>query len=294
MIHKAGYVNIIGRPNVGKSTLLNQWLGEKLSIVTPKAQTTRKRILGIWNDEYHQIVLSDTPGIIFNPTNQLHIMMNKAVEDALEDADILIYVTEPAENPDILQPVVDQLKHLRIHKLLLINKCDTLHVPEAAHVLVQSWESLQLFEKIFKVSALWGIGTAEVLQYILSILPEHPPYFPKDQLSDRTERFFVADIIREKILLLYEKEIPYAVEVVIENFKEEETITKIKAVIYAERESQKAILIGKNGNAIKNLGVAAREDIEHFLGKKVFLELHVKVKEKWRNDINALKKLGYG
>jgi GTPase len=293
MSHKAGYINIIGRPNVGKSTLMNQWLGEKLSIVTPKAQTTRHRVLGIVNDEEHQAVFSDTPGIIFDPINQLHVSMNTSVEESLTDADVIVFLAEPGEKPETLVPVTDKLKNIKTHKILLLNKCDTLTNNSEAMQKLQDWNALAIFDRIFPVSALHGAGTKEALQYILSILPESPPYFPKDQLTDRSERFFVSEIIREKILLFYQREIPYSVQVEIESFKEEKDITKIRAIIYTERESQKIILIGKNGSALKKVGTEARKDIEIFLGKKVFLELHVKVKEKWRDDANTLRRFGY-
>jgi GTP-binding protein Era len=293
MTHKAGYVNIIGRPNVGKSTLLNQWLGEKISIITHKAQTTRHRILGILNDASHQVIFSDTPGFIFEPKNRLHLSMNQTIETALNDADIIVYLTEPGETPETIAPIIEKLKKKDTHKMLLINKCDLLQHNEDINHLIEKWKETGVFNQIFPVSALYQHGTQEALQYILSVLPENPPYFPKDQISDRSERFFVSEIIREKILLFYEKEIPYSVEVIIDSFKETSDIIKIRAIIYTERKSQKIILIGKNGTALKKVGIEARKDIEKLLGKKVFLELYVKVKEKWRNDARTLKIFGY-
>src|SRR5690606_21942594 len=244
MNHKAGFVSIIGRPNVGKSTLMNQWLGEKLSIVSPKAQTTRHRVLGIFNDDAHQIVFSDTPGILFDPANELHISMNKAVEDSLEDADVLIYLAEFGEKPENLLPIFEKLKNINTHKVLILNKSDLLKNSEEAMQKLRDWESLKIFDRIFPVSALYGANTNDVLLYLCSVLPENPPYYPKDQLTDRNLRFFVAEIIREKILLFYHKEIPYSVQVEIDEYKEQKDIDRIRAIIYTERESQKNILIG--------------------------------------------------
>jgi GTP-binding protein Era len=293
MSHKAGYVNIIGRPNVGKSTLMNHWVGEKLSIITPKAQTTRHRILGIVNDEEHQIVFSDTPGIIFDPINKLHVSMNSAVEESMADADVLVFLVEPGEKPESLAPITEKLKQINSPKILLLNKCDTLHDSPEAMKKLQEWNELGIFERIFPVSALKGDGTKEALQYLFSVLPESPPYFPKDQLTDRNERFFCTEIIREKILLNYQREIPYSVQVEIEAFQEKPDITVVKAIIFTERESQKIILIGKKGDALKKVGTEARRDMEIFLGKKVFLELKVKVRENWRDDSTTLKRFGY-
>jgi GTP-binding protein Era len=294
MTHKAGYINIIGRPNVGKSTLMNQWVGEKLSIITPKAQTTRHRILGIVNDDSHQIVFSDTPGIIFDPINKLHVSMNNSVEESLVDADVLVFLVEPGEKPESLAPITEKLKTINTPKILLLNKCDTFqrNSNEAMNKL-QEWNSLGIFDKIFPVSALNNHGTKEVLQYLFSILPESPPYYPKDQLTDRSERFFCAEIIREKILLHYQREIPYSVQIEIEAFEEKPDINVIRAVIFTERESQKIILIGKGGSALKKVGTEARRDMEIFLAKKVFLELKVKIRENWRDDVTTLKRFGY-
>jgi len=284
MNHKAGFVSIIGRPNVGKSTLMNQWLGEKLSIVSPKAQTTRHRVLGIFNDDAHQIVFSDTPGIIFDPANELHISMNKAVEDSLEDADVLIYLAEFGEKPENLLPIFEKLKNINTHKVLILNKSDLLKNSEEAMQKLRDWESLKIFDRIFPVSALYGANTNDVLLYLCSVLPENPPYYPKDQLTDRNLRFFVAEIIREKILLFYHKEIPYSVQVEIDEYKEQKDIDRIRAIIYTERESQKNILIGKGGEALKKVWVEARKDIERLIDKHVYLELDIKNKDNTRND----------
>lgn len=292
MNHKAGYVNIIGRPNVGKSTLMNHWVGEKLSIISPKAQTTRHRILGIVNDDNHQVVFSDTPGIIFDPANKLHITMNAAVEESLEDADVVVFISEVGEKPETLTPIIEKLQKIKTPKILLLNKVDASNQEEATEKL-NAWKATGLFEEHYPISALHGLGTAAPLQYIFSKLPECPPYFPKDQLTDRNERFFVSEIIREKIFHHYQKEIPYSVQVEIEDFKEQPDINKIRAIIYTERESQKAILIGNKGESLKKIGTEARKDIEILVGKKVFLELFVKVKDKWRNDNTTLKKFGY-
>jgi GTP-binding protein Era len=292
MTHKAGYVNIIGRPNVGKSTLMNHWVGEKLSIISPKAQTTRHRILGIVNDDEHQVVFSDTPGIIFDPANKLHITMNAAVDESLEDADVVVFISEVGEKPETLAPILEKLQKINTPKILLLNKVDVSNQEEATEKL-QAWQATEMFEACYPISALQGLGTAAPLQFIFSKLPENPPYFPKDQLTDRSERFFVSEIIREKIFHNYQKEIPYSIQVEIDEFKEQPEINKIRAIIYAERESQKAILIGNKGEALKKIGIEARKDIEILVGKKVFLELFVKVKDKWRNDTQTLKRFGY-
>lgn len=292
MNHKAGYVNIIGRPNVGKSTLMNHWVGEKLSIISPKAQTTRHRILGIVNDDNHQIVFSDTPGIIFDPANKLHITMNAAVNESLEDADVVVFISEVGEKPETLTPIIEKLEKIKTPKILLLNKVDASNQKEATEKL-NAWKTTGLFEECYPISALHGLGTDAPLQYLFSKIPESPPYFPKDQLTDKSERFFVSEIIREKIFHNYHKEIPYSVQVEIEEFKEQPEINRIRAIIYTERESQKAILIGNKGESLKKIGIEARKDIEILVGKKVFLELFVKVKDKWRNDDLTLKKFGY-
>jgi len=291
-MHKAGYVNIIGRPNVGKSTLMNHWVGEKLSIISPKAQTTRHRVLGIVNDEEHQIVFSDTPGIIFDPANKLHISMNAVVEEALTDADVIIFLVEMGERAADLAVILEKLKNNKVPKILLLNKCDGAD-QEAIQTKYSEWEATGLFQQLFPISALKGMGTQGALEYIYTLLPESPPYFPKDQLTDRNARFYVSEIIREKILLHYHKEIPYSVQVHIDTYKEKEDMDVIRAVIYTERESQKAIIIGDKGSSLKKIGVEARADIEALIEKKVFLELFVKVKDKWRDNEQTLKSFGY-
>ena len=293
MSHRAGFVNIIGRPNVGKSTLMNQLVGEKLSIITSKAQTTRHRILGMVNDDDSQIVFSDTPGIIFEPQYGLHEAMMQFVNSAFEDADIALFLTEIYENPEDLTDALERVKMIEAPKFLIINKIDQAS-PARMESLFAAWDALGIFDKILPVSALTGKQVPELLNIIKQSLPEHPGYYPKDDLTDKSERFFVSEIIREKLLLNYQKEIPYSAEVVIESFKDKEDITVISALIFVERESQKNIIIGKAGAAIKKVGVEARKDMEDFIGRKVFLELHVKVREGWRNDPTTLKRFGYG
>lgn len=292
MTHQAGYVSIIGRPNVGKSTLMNLWLGEKLSIISPKAQTTRHRILGIYNDEQHQIVFSDTPGIVFDPIHSLHHSMNNAVNTTFQDADIIIYISEVGEKLENLTTIIERLKFISLPKILVLNKCDLAEQAQIADKIKQ-WDSLQLFEQIFPVIALQNIGAEAVIEYVKNKLPYSPPYYPKDQLSDKNERFFVTEIIREKILNYYQKEIPYSVEVVVEEFKENKKITHISILIFVERDSQKGILIGKNGLALKQIGVESRKEIEKFLAKNVFLALTVKVLKNWRENDTILKQFGY-
>jgi len=290
MGHKAGFVNIIGNPNVGKSTLMNGLVGEKLSIITPKAQTTRHRILGIVNDEDFQIVFSDTPGIV-KPHYKLHESMMTEVKNAMVDADILLYVIEFGEN-EVNEIVSGFIKESYIPVILVINKIDKGLQKDVAEA-VETWKSIVPRAEIIPASALHNFNVDFVLKKIIELLPEHPAYYPKDELTDRSERFFVSEMIREKILQYYKKEIPYAVEVIVDSFKEEETIVRISAFIYVARESQRIILIGKGGNAIKWVGTYARKDMEAFLQKKVFLELSVKVDKDWRNNENALKRFGY-
>lgn len=293
MAHKAGFVNIIGRPNVGKSTLMNQLVGEKLSIITSKAQTTRHRIMGMVNDEDSQVVFSDTPGIIFQPQYGLHEAMMQAVQTAFEDADLVLFITDIYEKPEELEDVMTKLKMLDVPKFLLINKIDQAS-PERLAAVKESWEALGVFDETFEISALLGANLIGLMDAVKATLPEHPAYFDKEELTDRTERFFVSEIIREKILLNYQKEIPYSTEIGIEEFKDKEDITVIRALIFVERESQKNIIIGKGGTALKKVGMEARKDMEEFLGRRVFLELHVKVREGWRNDQKTLKRFGYG
>mgnify|MGYP001221127002 CR=1 FL=1 len=296
-MHKSGFVNIIGRPNVGKSTLMNQLVGERMSIITNKPQTTRHRIFGILSGEDFQIVFSDTPGFIRQPAYKMQEAMNRFVQSTFEDADLMLFVTEVAEEYAPDDPLLERLRRAEAPVFLVLNKID-LVPPEKATQLVEQWQALVPFTRTFPISALNGVGTAELLQAILDALPEGPEYYPKDQLTDRPERFFVSEIIREKILELYHQEVPYSCEVDIEEFKETETnegkpLARIRAEIYVARKTHKPILLGKNGEAIKKLGTEARKAIETFLDTKVFLELHVKIRENWRDDDNALRRFGY-
>lgn len=292
MGHKAGFVNIIGNPNVGKSTLMNALVGENLSIITSKAQTTRHRIQGIVNGEDFQIVYSDTPGII-KPHHELQKSMMKYVSTALEDADLILYVTDVVEAIDKHEEYIKRLKGQEIPVFLILNKTDLTSSDKVAAMLLE-WQERLPNALLFPVSALKGKNLGGLLKEIIKYLPENPPYYPKDELTDRSERFFVSEIIREKILLNYQKEVPYSVEVDIELFKELEKIINIQATIYVTRDSQKGILIGKKGSMLKKTGTEARVDIEKFLGKKVFLELYVKVRKDWRNNPNQVKRFGYG
>ncbi len=290
MDHKAGYVNILGKPNVGKSTLMNALVGEKLSVITNKAQTTRHRILGILSDKDYQIIFSDTPGIV-KPHYKLHRAMMHEVESALEDADILLYVVEMGESlPDEI--IVKTIEQKKIPVIVAINKVDK-NKQEEVQLAIDQWKKLMPAADVLPVSALYNFNVDQLLTLILQKLPEHPAYYPKDELTDKSYRFFVSEIIREKILLLYRKEVPYSVEVVVDAFKESKDIVRISAYIYVSRETQKIIIIGKGGQAIKQLGTEARKDIEKFLGKKVYLELSVKVEKDWRNKEQALKRFGY-
>lgn len=290
MPHKAGFVSLIGKPNVGKSTLMNALVGEKMSIVTPKAQTTRHRILGIVNEEDYQIVFSDTPGVI-QPKYGLQESMMGFVKESLVDADVILFVTDINEKYDE-QDVIDRLKKSTSPIAVIINKIDKSD-EEKVKEKIAFWSETLNTTAIFAVSALHEHNVAAVMQFILDKLPEHPPYYEKDALTDKNERFFVSEMIREKIFKLYEKEIPYSTEVIITAFKEEENITRISAEIIVERDSQKNIIIGKGGEMIKKVGTYARKDIEEFLQKKVFLEMFVKVLSDWRNRKNYLKRFGY-
>jgi len=291
MPHKSGFVNIIGNPNVGKSTLMNQLVGERLSIITPKAQTTRHRILGIVSGDDYQVVFSDTPGIV-KPVYRLHENMLKTINTALNDADLILYLTDVKETPQLELSVKNKLQHLRVPVILAINKADMAKQPEI-ELIIKNWEKVLNAEKIIPVSALYRYNVDELFNEILRLLPEGPAYYPKDALTDRPERFFVSEIIREKIFQNYSQEIPYSCQVEITSFIEGEKLDRISAVIYVMRDSQKGIIIGHKGEALKKTGTQARLDIEKFLGKKVFLELQVKVAEDWRNDERYLKKFGY-
>ncbi len=291
--HKAGFVNIIGNPNVGKSTLMNNMLGQKLSIVTHKAQTTRHRIFGIVNGENFQIIYSDTPGIL-KPYYKLQEAMMKYVDQALEDADVLLYVTDVNETLDKNEDYLAKIKYVsqKVPTILVINKVDLVDQAKVK-MLIEKWQQILPDAEVIPASALYNFNLDRIFNSILEKLPYSPPYFDKDQLTDRPMRFFVAEIIREKILELYRQEIPYSVEVGIEEFKEYPDITRIRAIIYVAKDTQKPIIIGKGGQAIKKLGIAARKEIEEFLGTKVYLELYVKVSKNWRNDQRKLRMFGY-
>ena len=291
MKHKAGYVNIIGKPNVGKSTLMNAMVGEKLSIITSRAQTTRHRIHGILNAPDYQIIFSDTPGIL-DPSYKLQETMLKAARSALVDADVLIYLTEVGEVPDPEDPFLIRISKARIPVLLVINKID-LSNQEEVQKCMENWAQILPRAEQVPISALERFNVDSVFNRILEHLPESPPYFDKDALTDKSERFFAGEMIREKILLHYKQEVPYAVEVEIESFREEPGLIRISANIYVERESQKGILIGNAGYALKKVGRESRLDMESFFKKKVFLELRVKVKKDWRNNERFIKEFGY-
>ncbi len=290
-MHKSGFVNIIGNPNVGKSTLMNALVGERLSIITSKAQTTRHRILGIVNGDDFQIVYSDTPGIL-KPNYKLHESMMKVVQGALKDADIILYVTDVTEGTEHRNEFVDKILRSGIKTILVINKID-LTTPDKLEQLVDEWRHILPDALIVPVSAAHNFNIGGLFDCILELLPEGEPFYPKDALTDKSLRFFASEIIREKILLNYEKEIPYSVEISIEEYKEEPTIDRISAVIYVARDSQKGILIGHQGSRLKKVGSESRADLEQFLGKKVFLQLFVKVNEDWRNSDRQLKRFGY-
>ena len=290
-MHKAGFVNIIGNPNVGKSTLMNAFVGEKISIITSKAQTTRHRILGIVNGDDFQVILSDTPGII-KPAYELQESMMDFVKSAFEDADVLVYMVEIGEKDLKDEAFFKKITNSKIPVLLLLNKIDKSnqeHMEEQAAL----WQAKVPNAEFFPISALEGFNVKEVFKRIIELLPESPPYYPKDQLTDKPERFFVNETIREKILLHYKKEIPYAVEVDTEEFFEEDDIIRMRSVIMVERETQKGIIIGHKGSALKRVGVEARKDLEKFFGKQVHLELYVKVNKNWRSDQKQLKRFGY-
>lgn len=290
-MHKAGFVNIIGNPNVGKSTLMNAFIGEKLSIITSKAQTTRHRILGLVNGDDFQVILSDTPGII-KPAYELQESMMDFVKSAFEDADVLIYMVEIGEKALKDETFFKKITNSKIPVLLLLNKIDTSD-QEQLELQVQLWSEKVPNAEIFPISALEGFNIKEVFDRIITLLPESPPFYPKDQLTDKPERFFVNETIREKILMHYKKEIPYAVEIETEEFFEEDKIIRMRSVIMVERNTQKGIIIGHKGSALKRVGVEARKDLEQFFGKQVHLELYVKVNKNWRSNANQLKRFGY-
>jgi len=290
-VHKSGFINIIGNPNVGKSTLMNNLVGEKLSIITSKAQTTRHRILGIVNGDNFQLIFSDTPGII-KPSYELQDSMMDFVKSALEDADVILYMVEIGEKSIKDPEVHNKIQSAKVPTIILLNKID-LSNQEDLENQINIWSNKYPNTEIYPISALNNFNTEKVINRIIELIPESPPYFPKDQLTDKPERFFVNEKLREKILMYYNKEIPYSVEVQTEEFKEEESIIKIRSLILVERESQKGIIIGHKGVALKKIGTKARIDLEKFFGKKVFIELHVKVSKNWRSNLNQLKKFGY-
>lgn len=291
-MYKSGFVNIIGNPNVGKSTLMNALVGERLSIITSKAQTTRHRIMGIVNGEDFQIVYSDTPGIL-KPSYRLQESMMKFVKGALKDADVILYVTDTVEKGDAAsEEVIEKIALSAIPIIVVINKID-LTTPEALDLLVDKWRQRFPDATIVPASALNNFNIGGIFDTILSKLPEGDAYYPKDALTDKNVRFFVSEIIREKILLSYQKEIPYSVEIAVDEYKEEPTIDRISATIYVVRESQKGIIIGHKGEMLKKVGTASRIELEKFLDKKVFLQLHVKVNDNWRDSDRQLKQFGY-
>jgi GTP-binding protein Era len=292
MLHKAGFVNIVGNPNVGKSTLMNALVGERISIITSKAQTTRHRIMGIVNGEDFQIVYSDTPGVL-KPNYKLQESMLGFSQSALTDADVLLYVTDVLDSAEKNAFFLDKVKKMdHVNTILIINKIDLID-QKRLEELVEFWRKELPNAEIFPISAAEKFGIEQLFERIKALLPDSPPFFDKDALTDRPERFFVNEIIREKILLNYDKEIPYAVEVIVEEFKEEENIIRISAVVFCERDSQKGIIIGKQGAALRKVGTEARKDIEAFFEKKVFLQLYVKVEKDWRNRERKLRNFGY-
>ena len=290
--HRAGFVNIVGNPNVGKSTLMNDLDGERVSIITSKAQTTRHRIMGIVNTPDYQIVFSDTPGVLV-PKYKLQETMLTQSEGALTDADVLVYVTDVVESPEKNASFLEKVAKEKVPVLLVINKIDLVKNQDELEKIVERWKGILPNATVFPVSAKERFNTDNLLDTIVSLLPVHAPYFGKDALTDKPARFFVTEIIREKILLNYDKEIPYAVEVLVEKFEEKEHSIHIMAVIYVERDSQKGIIIGRGGEKLKKVGKEARLDIEQFFGKSVYLELFVKVEPDWRNRENKLRQFGY-
>ena len=291
-MHRAGFVNIVGNPNVGKSTLSNRLVGERLSIITSKAQTTRHRIMGIVNGEDYQIVFSDTPGVL-KPKFRLQQSMLEYSTGALVDADVLLYVTDVIESPTKNQDFLDRVAKEKIPILLVINKIDLLKDNDDLMRIIDQWKQLLPDAEVFPTSALENFNVDNIMKRIIELLPESPPYFGKDALTDRSSRFFVTEIVREKILLTYDKEVPYATQVIVEKFDESDTAIHIMAVIYVERDTQKGIIIGHQGRKLKHVGTEARKDIEKFFEKKVYLELYVKVEKDWRNQESKLRAFGY-
>lgn len=291
-MHKAGFVNIVGNPNVGKSTLMNNLVGERISIITSKAQTTRHRILGIVNTDDYQIVFSDTPGVL-KPKYKLQESMLNFSESALTDADVLLYVTDVVEDATKHLDFIEKVAKEKVPVLLIINKIDLLKGNADLEQKMQLWQKYLPNAELFPLSAKENFNVANLMKRIVELLPDSPPYFGKDALTDKPARFFVTEIIREKILLEYDKEVPYATEVLVEKYDESNDAIHIMAVVYVERDSQKGIIIGKGGAKLKRVGIAARRDIETFFGKRVFLEIFVKVEKDWRNRENKLRSFGY-
>lgn len=292
MTHKSGFVSIIGKPNVGKSTLMNALVGEKLSIISPKVQTTRHRIMGILSKPEYQLVFSDTPGII-EPKYKLHGNMMQFVNESLSDADVVIYLTDTFTSVEKDAELIERIRMIQLPLIIVVNKVDELSTTEDIMERVAFWKEQVPCEAVISISALNKFNLESLLETVLRLVPEGAPYFPEDQLTDKSERFIAAETIREKIMMRYKEEIPYSVQVEVTEFKEEEKIIRISAEIYVMRDSQKIILIGKGGIALKNVGIAARRDLEKFFGKQVFLQTFVKVKENWRDDDRLLKQFGY-
>jgi GTP-binding protein Era len=290
--HKSGFVNIVGNPNVGKSTLMNDLVGERLSIITQKAQTTRHRIMGIVNTDDYQIVFSDTPGVL-KPNYKMQEAMREFSEEALTDADVLLYVTDVVEDPTKNADFLAKVAKEKVPVLLVINKIDLLKGQNDLEAVVGRWKELLPNAEVFPTSAMLKFNTDNLITRIIELLPVAPPYFGKDALTDKPARFFVTEIIREKLLLNLDKEVPYAVEVMVEKFDEKEEDIHIMAVIYVERDSQKGIIIGKGGAMLKKIGIQARKDIEKFFEKHIYLEMFVKVEKDWRNRDNKLRAFGY-
>lgn len=290
--HRAGFVNIVGNPNVGKSTLMNELVGERMSIITSKAQTTRHRIMGIVNGDNYQIVFSDTPGVL-KPKYKLQESMLEFSEGALVDADVILYVTDVIEDPTKNADFLAKVAKSGVPTLLVINKIDLLKGNDELSVIYDKWKSLLPDAEVFPASALHKFNVTNLMERIKELLPPSPPYFGKDALTDKPARFFVTEIVREKIFLTYDKEVPYSTEVLVEKFSENDDSIHIMAVIYVERDSQKGIIIGKNGVKLKHVGIEARKEIEKFFGKRVYLELFVKVEPDWRNRENKLRSFGY-
>lgn len=291
-MHKAGFINIVGNPNVGKSTLMNELVGERISIITAKAQTTRHRIMGIVNTDDYQMVFSDTPGVL-SPKYKLQESMLDFSKEALVDADVLLYVTDVIESPTKNAEFLAKVAKEKIPVLLVINKIDLLKGQNDLIAIIDKWKELLPQAEVFPTSAMHKFNVSNLMKRLEELLPDSPPYFGKDALTDKPARFFVTEIVREKILLTYDKEVPYATQVIVEKFEESDTSIHIMAVIYVERDSQKGIIIGQGGKKLKHVGITARKDIEAFFGKKVFLELFVKIEPDWRNRDSKLREFGY-